>query len=85
MGDLDFLKQRTFEFDGWTLDILKIVIELGEKDFSFGEIYAFESSLKEKHPLNNNIQAQIRKQLQKLRKEGILEFYERGHYGVIYG
>ena len=54
MGDLDFLKKRTSEFGGWTLEILKTVVELGEKDFSLGEIHAFESSLK-KYPLNNNI------------------------------
>jgi len=75
MGDLDFLKERTSEFGGWTLEILKIVIELGEKDFSLGQIYAFESSLKEKYPLNMNIQAKIRQQLQVLKK--------RRNFGVL--
>ncbi len=45
MGDLDFLKGKTSQFEGWTLDIFKIVIGLGEKEFSLGEIYAFEPFL----------------------------------------
>ncbi len=86
MGDLDFLKGKTSQFEGWTLDIFKLVIGLGEKEFSLGEIYAFEPFLKEKYPLNNNIKAQIRKQLQILGKKDILGFYQggqRGRYSVI--
>ncbi len=83
MGDLDFLKKRTFEFSGWTLEIFKIIIELGEIDFSLREIYAFESSLKKIYPLNNTIQDQIRKQLQILKKKGVLKSDDNGHYSVI--
>ncbi|VAV85030.1 hypothetical protein MNBD_DELTA01-397 [hydrothermal vent metagenome] len=85
MGDFDSLIDRKSDFRGWTLEILKIVIELGKKDFSLREIYAYESYLKELYPSNNTIQAQIRKQLQILRDEGILEFHEQGHYRVICG
>ncbi len=76
-----FLKEeREISAKGWLLDIMKCIEELGNKEFSLDEIYAFENILRNKHSDNKHIKDKIRQQLQILRDKGYLEFIERGHY-----
>lgn len=63
-------------------------IELLEKPcFKLDDIYAFESTLKIKHPNNNNnnnnIRAKIRQQLQLLRDYNYLLFTKKGEYKLL--
>jgi type II restriction enzyme len=77
----EFVKgTHNIEAKGWLLDVLLCVERIKKKEFSLDEVYAFEPYLKAKHPLNNNIQAKIRQQLQFLRDKNIIEFVSRGHY-----
>lgn len=69
----------------WKQQVLAQVISLceglGSRTFTLQELYAFaEATLAISYPDNNNVQAKIRQQLQLLRKEGILQFNERGSY-----
>jgi type II restriction enzyme len=68
------------EAKGWLLDILFCIEKIKKKEFSLEEVYVFESFLKSKHPLNNNILAKIRQQLQFLRDKNIIDFVGRGKY-----
>ena len=77
-----FLANKRPEFRGWTSDVLKIVQDIGD-EFTLNDIYKYENYFKELHPLNNNIQAKIRQQLQILRDNKILEFKERGTYKIL--
>jgi type II restriction enzyme len=65
---------------GWLLDIMNCVDMLGKKEFTLSQIYAFEESLRIKHPQNKHIKEKIRQQLQRLRDEGYLDFVSRGVY-----
>ena len=47
---------------------------------SLDDVYGFETYLKAKHPLNNNVKAKIRQQLQFLRDKNVIEFIGRGQY-----
>jgi type II restriction enzyme len=79
----EFVKgTHDFEAKGWLLDILLCVERIKEKDFSLEEAYKFESYLKTKHPLNNNIKAKIRQQLQFLRDRKVIDFVGRGKYRI---
>ncbi|MCC6499270.1 MAG: hypothetical protein IT313_03275 [Anaerolineales bacterium] len=49
-------------------------------NYSLNDVYAFEGFLKAKHPLNNNVQAKIRQQLQFLRDKNAIQFLGRGRY-----
>ena len=71
---------NNIEAKGWLLDVLICVEKIGKNEFSLEELYAFESYLKAKHPLNNNIKAKIRQQLQILRDKNVIEFVGRGKY-----
>jgi type II restriction enzyme len=68
------------EAKGWIFDVLVCIEKLKKNDFSLDELYKFEPLLKAKHPLNNNIQAKIRQQLQFLRDKNVLEFVSPGKY-----
>lgn len=68
------------EAKGWMLDILNCIDRIKKRDFSLEDVYQFQSYLKAKHPLNNNIQAKIRQQLQFLRDKGVIDFIGRGLY-----
>jgi len=68
---------------GWTLDVLKIVRQIGRTEFTLQEMYAFESSLKALHPNNQNVRPKIRQQLQVLRDLNLLRFGTRGTYRVV--
>lgn len=77
----EFVKStHDIEAKGWMLDVLLCVERIGKTEFSLEEIYGFEAHLKVKHPLNNNVKAKIRQQLQFLRDKNIIEFLERGQY-----
>lgn len=65
---------------GWTLDVLRIVQCLGEREFDLAEVYAFERELSQLHPDNRHIRPKIRQQLQILRDMGFVEFLGRGRY-----
>ena len=77
----DFVKATSnIEAKGWLLDVLVCVERIKKQEFSLEDVYAFEDHLKAKHPLNNNIKAKIRQQLQFLRDKDVIEFIERGRY-----
>ena len=73
-------KTGNIEAKGWLLDVLVCVEKIKKTEFSLEEVYAFEQYLKTKHPLNNNIKAKIRQQLQFLRDKKVIEFIGRGRY-----
>lgn len=63
---------------GWTLDVLRVVRSLNKREFSNGDVYAFEAHLASLHPNNFTVRDQIRKQLQVLRDRGFLVQRRRG-------
>lgn len=71
------------ESRGWILDIMNCIDELGMREFTLGDIYAFEPVLKTLYPQNNNIKAKIRQQLQILRDRNYLKFSGSGSYALI--
>jgi len=73
-------EEKKASVKGWLLDIMKCIEELGNREFSLDEVYAFENVLSKKHPDNKHIKDKIRQQLQFLRDKGYLEFVERGRY-----
>lgn len=75
-----FLRSQKSETKGWTLDVLACLDRIPTETFTLNEMYAFEESLKQKHPNNNFIKDKLRQQLQILRDRGILEFVSRGVY-----
>jgi type II restriction enzyme len=75
---------HNIEAKGWMLDVLVCVEKIKKKEFSLEEVYFFESYLRAKHPLNNNIKAKIRQQLQLLRDRNVIDFVGRGKYLLKY-
>ena len=71
---------NNIEAKGWLLDVLLCVEKIKKMEFSLDDVYAFGNYLKAKHPLNNNIKAKIRQQLQFLRDKDVIEFVGRGQY-----
>lgn len=78
-----FLMETGARLRGWTADTLKVIEELGRKDFTLEEVYAFEGHLGTLHPENRHIRPKIRQQLQILRDRGILRFKGRGRYSFL--
>ena len=77
----NFVKNtHNIDTKGWLLDVLLCVEKITDEEFSLADVYQFESSLKSKHPSNNNIKAKIRQQLQFLRDKEILDFLGNGKY-----
>jgi len=76
------LQTNSIESRGWLFDVLKCVERL-DSTFTLKQIYAFVEELKIKHPMNNNIEAKIRQQLQFLRDKGFIDFSSRGNYKKI--
>ena len=77
----EFIKTtHNIEAKGWLLDVLVCVERIKKREFSLEEVYSFEDYLKAKHPMNNNVKAKIRQQLQFLRDKDVIEFVGRGHY-----
>jgi type II restriction enzyme len=71
---------QNIEAKGWLLDVLVCVEKIRKTQFTLDDVYAFEVYLKAKHPLNNNVKAKIRQQLQLLRDKNVIEFVGRGQY-----
>jgi type II restriction enzyme len=71
------------DLKGWILDIMSCIDKLGKNKFTLDELYAFESTLAQRHPSNKHIKDKIRQQLQFLRDKGYLNFSSRGHYHLI--
>jgi type II restriction enzyme len=68
---------------GWTVDVLNAVRQLGKRQFSLQELYAYEPELKAAHPKNENVRPKIRQQLQVLRDLGLIEFSRPGYYALV--
>ena len=82
-----FLKTAPQASGGWGADVLAAVRQLqsdtGQRDFTLQGFYArFKDILAEQHPDNRNVEARIRRQLQLLRDNHILEFLGRGRYRI---
>jgi type II restriction enzyme len=77
----EFIK-NTHDIDakGWMLDVLICIERIKEEDFSLDRVYAYEAYLKSRHPMNNNVKAKIRQQLQFLRDRNVIDFVGRGKY-----
>lgn len=76
-----FIKNyHDLDFKGWILDVLQCIDSINKTEFFLDDVYMYENLLKYKHPLNNNIKAKIRQQLQLLRDENIIDFIGRGRY-----
>jgi hypothetical protein len=65
---------------GWTKDVFLCLLEIPSDEFVLSELVQFESRLQILYPNNNTVPHQIRKQLQNLRKFGLLKFYGNGRY-----
>lgn len=73
------LQTNSVESRGWIVDVLNCIQQL-DSSFTLDQMYGFVGKLQTLHPLNNNIEAKIRQQLQILRDKGFLEFTSRGNY-----
>ncbi|MGA2695410.1 MAG: DpnI domain-containing protein [Terriglobales bacterium] len=71
------------ETRGWTLDVLKIVREIGKDNFTLSEAYEYADELQALHPHNQHVRPKIRQQLQILRDLGFLRFVTPGQYAII--
>lgn len=73
------------ELDGsnWSDVLYEIITENFEDEFTLKQVYAFEPILKAQYPNNNTIQASIRRNLQKLRNKGKIDFLDNGLYRLI--
>ena len=80
-NNTEFIKStHNIEAKGWLLDVLLCVEKIKKQEFSLNEVYDYESYLQDKHPMNNNIKAKIRQQLQYLRDKKVIDFTGRGKY-----
>ena len=77
LGELD-VKAR-----GWTLDVLRMVRELGKERFALADMYERASELAELHPKNRHLNDKIRQQLQVLRDMKLIRFLGGGEYAVV--
>jgi len=75
-----FLREAGAEARGWLIEVMKCVEAIGRREFTLGEVYAFESHLGALYPNNRHVRQKIRQQLQVLRDHGYLEFVSRGYY-----
>lgn len=73
-------KKQTIAAKGWLFDLLNCVENVPNQMFNLQDMYAFEATLKAKHPENNFIKDKIRQQLQQLRDLGFIEFLGKGCY-----
>lgn len=67
----------------WLFDVLQCVNSVDRDEFTLSDIYRFEETLSQKHPLNHNLRAKIRQQLQLLRDKGYIVFLGNGRYRKI--
>lgn len=78
-----FLATQRVENRGWTIEIMKIIDKIPNKNFSLNEVYYFEADLKRKFPKNNFVKDKIRQQLQVLRDRGLIKFKSNGSYAKV--
>ena len=83
-----FLEKDSRASEGWGADVLSAVrqmqAETGRQEFTLQAFYSlFRDLLAERHPANNNVEARIRRQLQLLRDNDILEFLGQGRYRIV--
>ena len=83
-----YLKDDPRASGGWGPEMLSAIrliqADTGENYFTLQDFYRrFRQVLAERHPANNNIEARIRRQLQLLRDNDILQFLGRGRYRII--
>jgi type II restriction enzyme len=69
-----------WEARGWTLDVLNVLKMIRADEFDLGQVYAHEAALSRLHPVNRNVKAKIRQQLQILRDLGFVKFLGNGRY-----
>lgn len=77
------LETKILSARGWLLDVLSCINRIPKNDFLLKDLYVFEFELADKHPMNNNIKAKIRQQLQFLRDKGFIIFVKDGQYKKI--
>ena len=77
------LAKLNVEVRGWTLDVLRLVRNLGQQNFSIKDAYQFAPELSRLHPKNRNVRPKIRQQLQVLRDLGFIRFLARGEYEML--
>ena len=77
------LARLSVNIRGWTLDLLRLLEQMGVTDFDLSQAYGFEADLSKLHPGNRNIRPKIRQQLQVLRDLGFLQFLGRGKYRLV--
>lgn len=75
-----FLKNVGIKNKSWLIEIISIVDQIPNKEFTLGEVYKFENYLRSKFPNNNFIREKIRQQLQILRDKNYIEFINKGVY-----
>lgn len=68
---------------GWILDVMRCIDNLGKKEFTLDEVYAFERDLHALHPDNRHIKDKIRQQLQLLRDKRYVAFIGKGRYKLL--
>lgn len=72
------------EGKAWHEKLYELIIRNFNDEFSLNDLYNFESLLQEHYPENNTIRASIRRNLQKLRDDGKIEFLTPGKYKILY-
>jgi type II restriction enzyme len=68
---------------GWATLTLRMIRSLGADAFSLDELYRREQLFSTAYPMNRNVRAKIRQQLQVLRDLGYVEFCGRGTYRLL--
>lgn len=76
------LEAFPLEERGWALDVLRIVRDLGKREFSNSDVYAFQQQLERLHPRNRHVRDKIRQQLQVLRDRGFIVQVSRGVWAL---
>ncbi len=74
------LETKDIKSRGWIMDVLRCADQMAMYDFSLQDLYAFEQTLREKHPEKRNVRLKIRQQLELLRDKGFIEFLGCGQY-----
>lgn len=70
------------QYSGWKKDVFDIVNSLDEY-FTLEQVYQYCNHLRQLYPKNKNIEAGIRRTLQYMRNDGLIEFIDRGKYKKI--
>lgn len=77
----------SFIIDGlssWKKDVLLVVKDVLNEEFTLKELYQFKDIFAVKHPNNRFIESKIRQILQQLRDMGLIKFTRSGHYKKLF-